>query len=178
MKTRSIILWLMLALWVVLQGTAYGAGANAADAAQRKDKEALRVLVKQHADVNAAQPDGTTALHWASHRDDVESADLLIRAGARVNATNDLGVTPLWSASLNGSACAAVAGTSQVTTYAASESGASLTSGAFTYLGTAVCGCQVSGNFTIALEIPWSPVTANLSSSACIAPPPHKNCAS
>ncbi len=81
-------------------------------------------------------------------------------------------------ASLNGSACAAVSGTSQVTTYAASESGASLTSGAFTYLGTAACGCQVSGNFTIALEIPWSPVTANLSSRACIAPPPHKNCAS
>ena len=36
-------------------------------------------------------------------------------------------------ASLNGSACAAVAGTSQVTTYAASESGASLDSTAFTY---------------------------------------------
>ena len=79
-------------------------------------------------------------------------------------------------ASLSGSAC--TGSPSLVTTYAASESGASLTSGAFTYLGTAVCGCQVSGNFTIALEIPWSPVTANLSSSACIAPPPHKNCAS
>jgi uncharacterized protein len=55
------------------------------------------------ADVNAAEADGTTALHWASYRDDVESADLLIRAGARVNAANDLGATPLWSASLNGS---------------------------------------------------------------------------
>ena len=79
-------------------------------------------------------------------------------------------------ASLSGSACSG--SPSLVTSYAASESGASLTSGAFTYLGTAACGCQVSGNFTIALEIPWSPVTANLSSSACIAPPPHKNCAS
>src|SRR2546423_2973024 len=47
-------------------------------------------------------------------------------------------------ASLNGSACAVVNGNSQVTTYAASESGASLTSSAFTYLGTAVCGCQAS----------------------------------
>jgi Flp pilus assembly protein TadG len=81
-------------------------------------------------------------------------------------------------ASLNGSACAAVGGTSQVTTYAASESGASLDSTAFSYSGAAACGCQVSGNFTIALNIPWSPVTANLSSRACIAPPPHKNCAS
>src|SRR5438552_8717641 len=59
-------------------------------------------------------------------------------------------------ASLNGSACAAVAGTSQVTTYAASESGASLTSGAFTYDSGASCGCHVSGNFTIALDLPWA----------------------
>ncbi len=82
-------------------------------------------------------------------------------------------------ASLNGSACAVVNGNSQVTTYAASESGASLTSSAFTYSGTANCGCQVSGNFTIALSIPWeNALTANLSSQACIAPPPRKNCAS
>src|SRR5439155_357162 len=54
-------------------------------------------------DVNAAEADGTTALHWASYRDDIESADLLIRAGARVNTATDLGVTPLWTASLNAS---------------------------------------------------------------------------
>src|SRR5438477_13162998 len=59
-------------------------------------------------------------------------------------------------ASLNGSACAAVAGTSQVTTYAASESGASLTTRAFTYLGSAACGSLVSGNFTIAVDVPAS----------------------
>ena len=55
-------------------------------------------------DVNAVEPDGTTALHWASYRDDAVSAELLIRAGANVNAANDLGATPLWTASLNGSA--------------------------------------------------------------------------
>ena len=54
-------------------------------------------------DVNAAEADGTTALHWASYRDDLESAELLIRAGASVNAANDLGATPLWAASQNGS---------------------------------------------------------------------------
>jgi Flp pilus assembly protein TadG len=81
-------------------------------------------------------------------------------------------------ASLNGSACAVVAGTSQVTTYAASESGASLTSGAFNYNSGASCGCQVTGNYSMSLDIPWTALTVNLSSSACIAPPPHKNCAS
>ena len=64
----------------------------------------MRALIQKKADVNAAEADGTTALHWASYRDDLESADLLIRAGAKVNAANDLGVTPLWTASQNGSA--------------------------------------------------------------------------
>jgi ankyrin repeat protein len=49
------------------------------DAAQSGDKDALRSLLQKKADVNAAQADGSTALHWASYRDDLESADLLIR---------------------------------------------------------------------------------------------------
>ena len=74
------------------------------DAAKRSDKEALRSLIQKKTDVNAAEPDGTTALHWAAYRDDLESADLLLKAGAKVNAANDLGATPLWNASQNGSA--------------------------------------------------------------------------
>ena len=72
-------------------------------AAKNGDKDALRALVQKKADVNAAEADGATALHWASYHDDLESADLLIRAGAKVNAANDLGATPLWAASQNGS---------------------------------------------------------------------------
>ena len=79
-------------------------GTPLVDAAKNADIEALRALLKQGVDVNAASADGTTALHWASYRDAVDSADLLIRAGANVNAANDLGATPLWTASLNGSA--------------------------------------------------------------------------
>lgn len=75
------------------------------DAARNADHDAVGRLLRQgKVDVNATEPDGTTALHWASYRDDGESADLLIRAGARVNAANDLGATPLWTASVNGSA--------------------------------------------------------------------------
>jgi ankyrin len=74
------------------------------DAARNADRDAVRALLQKKVDVNAAEPDGTTALHWASYRDDVESADLLIRAGANANAANDLGATPLWTACLNGSA--------------------------------------------------------------------------
>ena len=74
------------------------------DAARSADAAAVRTLIGQGVDVNAAEADGTTALHWASYRDDVDSVDLLLRAGARVNAANDLGATPLWIASQNGSA--------------------------------------------------------------------------
>src|SRR5438552_3901195 len=74
------------------------------EAARNGNMNALRALLQKKVDVNAAEADGSRALHWASYRDDVESADLLIRAGANVNAANDLGATPLWMASQNGSA--------------------------------------------------------------------------
>ena len=49
------------------------------DAAKRSDKEAIRSLLQKKADVNAAEADGTTALHWAAYRDDLDSADLLLK---------------------------------------------------------------------------------------------------
>src|SRR5689334_11254574 len=72
-------------------------------AAKNGDKGALRALIQKKADVNQAEADGATALHWASYHDDLASADLLIHAGAKMNAANDLGATPLWAASQNGS---------------------------------------------------------------------------
>jgi len=68
------------------------------------DTAAVRGLLKSRIDVNAAQGDGATALHWAAHRDDLPIADLLIRAGARANVWNDLGATPLHLACTNRSA--------------------------------------------------------------------------
>ena len=62
-------------------------------------------LLKDKADVNAAQVDGMTALHWAAFRDDVDLARVLIEAGASPKAaTRDGGLTPLSMASTNGSA--------------------------------------------------------------------------
>src|SRR5215468_12593938 len=90
-------------LCISLPLAAFGAGLNAADAAQRKDKEALRALLKQRGDVNAAQPDGTTALHWAAHWNDDEAVDLLLRAGANAKAVNRYGATPLSEAVVSGS---------------------------------------------------------------------------
>jgi len=76
-----------------------------ADAAMQGNREAVRGLLKQAADVNAAQGDGMTALHWAASKDDVEMAQMLLYAGANVRAATRLGgITPLWMAAQNGNA--------------------------------------------------------------------------
>jgi ankyrin repeat protein len=75
-----------------------------ADAARRQDKQAVRSLLAKKVDVNARQPDGATALHWAAYADDAETTALLIRAGANVNVANDHGVSPLAIAARQGNA--------------------------------------------------------------------------
>jgi uncharacterized protein len=78
--------------------------ATLADAAERRDTVLVRTLLEARTDVNAAQADGTTALHWAAYNDDLAMATLLIRSGANVNASNRYGVPPLSLASANGNA--------------------------------------------------------------------------
>ena len=74
-----------------------------ADAVMRGDSARVRVLIKQGLDVNAAQPDGMTALHWAAQRGDAGGAQMLMYAGARVDAvTRNGNYTPLHLAARNG----------------------------------------------------------------------------
>src|SRR6266852_3175018 len=75
-----------------------------AQAAGKQDQTTVASLLKQHADVNAHEPGGGSALMWAAHWDDLETAELLIHAGADVNATSIFGDTALWEACNNGSA--------------------------------------------------------------------------
>lgn len=75
-----------------------------ADAVKHHDAGRVRALLKNHVDVNAPMPDGSTALHWAAQWDDVETADLLLVAHAQVDAKDVYGVTPLSLACTNGSA--------------------------------------------------------------------------
>ena len=87
--------------------TAASAGAAAVplvDAARAEDAAAVRALLEQQVDVNAAEVDGTTALHWAAYQGDVETARLLLAAGARTGVTNRYGVTPLALAAERGEA--------------------------------------------------------------------------
>ena len=67
-----------------------------ADAAMQGNRDVVRSLLKQAADVNAAQGDGMTALHWAAMKDDAELVQTLLFAGANVRATTRIGsYTPL-----------------------------------------------------------------------------------
>ena len=74
------------------------------DAAKASDASAVRALLEHQAAVDAAEADGTTALHWAAYRGDVETAQLLLGAGADAETANRYGVTPLVLAAGRGSA--------------------------------------------------------------------------
>ena len=98
----------LAAVLALLPAAAAAAAEDAvAAAAERRDAVALRALLAASADVDARQPDGAAALHWAAHWNDVDAARLLVAAGADVNAANDLGVTPLALAALNAGAAMA-----------------------------------------------------------------------
>jgi ankyrin repeat protein len=75
------------------------------DAAMQGDKNAVRQLLKDRVDVDGAQGDGSTALHWAAFHDDLDMVKLLLAAGSNVKATTrEGGITPLFMACQNGNA--------------------------------------------------------------------------
>ena len=100
---RASIAAVMMAIG--LSAMVAAASSPVADAAMNGDKAAVRALIKQASDINAAQGDGMTALHWAAMHGDAELAQMLVYAGANVKATTRIGsYTPLYIASQQGSA--------------------------------------------------------------------------
>ena len=100
---RQIVGSGLLLVLLPMAGLAAGRS-EVADALKAGDLAGARKLVEQHADVNAPQSDGATALDWAVYRSDKEMVDLLLGAGANARAANREGSTPLWLASINGDA--------------------------------------------------------------------------
>ncbi|TVR55175.1 MAG: hypothetical protein EA421_07155 [Gemmatimonadales bacterium] len=88
-------------LLVVLVGGWTGAvHSPLADALARGDKTAALELLEEGVDVNEAQPDGMTALHWAALQGDPDLTDVLITRGANLDAVTRIGAyTPLHVAS-------------------------------------------------------------------------------
>jgi len=97
--SATFLLWILLTVAVP---AAWSADLRLLDAVRKGDHQAVRELLKNHVDVNAAQPDGSTALVLAADRNDLEVADLLIRSGANVHAANEYGATALYVACSSG----------------------------------------------------------------------------
>jgi ankyrin repeat protein len=110
MRLRTVRAGLAVATLVTLAAAAFvslGAAAGSlpvVDAVKQGNQAAVKALIARHADVNAAEPDGMTALHWAVRADDVPTVLMLIRAGANVKAASRYGMTPIILAAQTGDA--------------------------------------------------------------------------
>ena len=104
MKSRSNRMWLAIPFLLLgAIGMIGAASPDVANAVRTRNANALQSLLRQRADVNVAEPDGTTALHWAAHWNDLETVNLLLRAGANAKAVNRYGASPLSEAVSSGS---------------------------------------------------------------------------
>ena len=103
MRTHAVSRWTVLVLAVL----SFGAAARdvpLVEAVKEGSAGSVRALLDQRADVNVAEADGTTALHWAVQAEAAALVGLLIDAGADVKAANRYGVTPLSLACVTGNA--------------------------------------------------------------------------
>ena len=100
--------WLVLGVLSVVV-FAWGAAAAPPQAplieqVKHADVAAVQALLGQNVDVNATEPDGTTALHWAANLGDATLVDLLIEASGTATTANRYGATPLGLAAAGGHA--------------------------------------------------------------------------
>jgi len=85
-------------------GTAVAADASLAGLIQAGNRDAALKEIAAGADVNAAQGDGTTPLHWAVHKIDADLARALLERGAKPDVINSYGSSPLAEAAKVGNA--------------------------------------------------------------------------
>ena len=72
----------ILASLLLLSAPAVFAAPEIADAAEHRDGAGVKALLAKKVDVNATQPDGSTALLWAVHWNDADTVKSLLAAGA------------------------------------------------------------------------------------------------
>jgi len=101
-RYQFLVAGILLVVAAVPLLLADGGDLRVLEAVKRRDQKTFSVLLRTKADVNAVQPDGSTALAWAVHLGQREMADALLRAGAKVNTSDEYGETPLTLAAANG----------------------------------------------------------------------------
>ena len=101
--SRSV--WLTACASAVVGFSSFAASAQVlVDAVKAGDVDAVQSYLSQAGDVNAASPDGTTALMWAIDGQNPEAAAILIEAEADVYTVNRYGMTALHLAARIGDA--------------------------------------------------------------------------
>lgn len=75
--------------------TAAAADDTLAGLIQAGNRDAALKRIAAGADVNAAQGDGTTPLHWAVYKIDADLARALLERGAKPDVINNYGSSPL-----------------------------------------------------------------------------------
>ncbi len=101
MKHRLLPLLATSVLAVAL-ASAHASSLPLIDAVRDGNHATAFELIGGKTDVNAADNNGTTALHWAVHNNDLPLVERLLKARARAEVRNDFGVTPLLEAALIG----------------------------------------------------------------------------
>lgn len=96
--------WMLVALFTVGVTSAATRESDLFQAVKSSDIGAVRALLAQKVDVNAAAADTSTPLDWAVESGNIEITNLLIEAGANVNAKTRYNITPLALACENGNA--------------------------------------------------------------------------
>ncbi len=92
---------------LVLASVSFGAtlsDTRLLDAVKSDNLSAVKAALAQGASVAAADPDGSTALHWAAQGNNDEMVAALLAAGAKAEAKTRFNVTPLALAAMNGNA--------------------------------------------------------------------------
>lgn len=97
----------LLALLGILAANVFAASLSDTrllDAVKSENLAAVKTALTQGANVTAADPDGSTALHWAAQRNNDEIAAALLAAGAKPDIKTRFNMTPLALAAMNGNA--------------------------------------------------------------------------
>ena len=76
--------------------------ASLVDVVKAGNRQAAIEMIDQHANVNAAASDGSTALQWAAHNGDTDLVARLLRAGADAKAKNQFGASAMSEAAFLG----------------------------------------------------------------------------
>jgi uncharacterized protein len=102
-QLRAACALVLLVICAAAPAAAASDGAKLIAAVKAGDRSAIRTLAALKTELDGAEADGTTALHWAVRGEDIETVRLLLDLGANANAATRHGITPLALAAINGS---------------------------------------------------------------------------